>query len=311
MSSPAASPTNPGPAEVTFIDGSGTRLTFTRRIERVACLAGPCQDMLFELGLMPVAARGIAKERKYLLDLFDQYDKVPAITGSFAEPNLEEIARAQPDLVIGILGHARLREALQPIAPLWVVSPRTYREAYENLRLLGRLTGREARAEAAIRRTENKIADYRARAPRAERPIVLKMWGTGQLFGIDPIESTYGSVLAEVTNYPWRTPPNAPDAGGGDGRVAYSLEEILRVNPDVLIVADFDSAFGGPPFTNQFKDNPLWNQIRAVQNDRILMGNVTTYLNTRGTRAFRLMLDEVMPFVYPSVFPQPLPDRDR
>ncbi|MCL6650001.1 MAG: ABC transporter substrate-binding protein [Chloroflexi bacterium] len=184
-------------------------------------------------------------------------------------------------------------------------------EAYENLRLLGRITGREAQAEAAIRKTENKIADYRAKTPRNERPIVLKMWGTGQLFGIDPIESVYGSVLAEVTNYPWRTPPNTSDAGGGDGRIAYSLEEILRVNPDVLIIADLDAGFGGPPFTNQFKDNPIWAQITAVKTNRILMGNVTTYLNTRGTRAFRLMLDEVMPSAYPTLFPQPLPDRER
>jgi iron complex transport system substrate-binding protein len=308
----AAAPATPAaPAEISFTDATGARLTFTRRVERVVCLAGPCQDMLFELGLMPVAARGIAKERKYLLDLFDQYDKVPPIAGSFAEPNLEDIAKAQPDLVIGIGGQVALREALRPFAPLWIVGPRSYRDAFENLRLLGRITGREAQAEAAIRKTENKIADYRARATRNERPIVLKMWGTGQLFGIDPIESVYGSVLAEVTNYPWRTPPNTPDAGGGDGRIAYSLEEILRVNPDVLVIADFDAAFGGPPFTNQFKDNPIWAQITAVKTERILMGNVTTYLNTRGTRAFRLMLDEVMPFVYPTIFPQPLPDRER
>jgi iron complex transport system substrate-binding protein len=267
--------------------------------------------MLFELGMMPVAARGIAKERKYLLDLFDQYDRVPAISGSFLEPNLEDIAKAQPDLVIGIGGQVAAREALRPFAPLWIVGARSYREAFENLRVLGRLTGREAQAEAAIRKTENKLADYRARAPRNERPIVLKMWGTGQTFGIDPVESVYGSVLAEVTNYPWRTPPNTPDAGGGDGRIAYSLEEILRVNPDVLVIADFDAGFGGPPFSNQFRDNPIWAQITAVKNNQILMGNVTTYLNTRGTRAFRLMLDEVMPFAYPSIFPQPLPDRER
>jgi iron complex transport system substrate-binding protein len=298
---PAPSPANP----LTYTDATGATVTLPRPAERIVCLAGPCVDILAELDLLPVAWNQ-ARVGQDAAFFGPRGMSVARVSGSFDQPNLEDIAKAQPDLVIGLsVTHGGLREALTAIAPLMALDPKHYREAVENLHTVGRLTGRTAEATAAASRFERKLEAYRSRSPRTVT--ALKMWGTGTLFGIDPVQSLYGSVLSEVTRYPWPAPAGVTPAS--DGRVAYSLERILEGDPQQIFIADLDAGFGNaPPFTDQFKDNPIWRNISAVKDGRVESVNTAVWLNARGTRGLRTMLDQAMPKLYPSVFPTALPD---
>src|SRR5205823_13089531 len=83
---------------------------------------------------------------------------LPAIGGTFAAPNLEDIAKIQPDLVIGFIPHAGVRDAMEKIAPLMIVNPAKYQDTIDIMRTLARLTGRTYQAEQAIRKFYAKIA---------------------------------------------------------------------------------------------------------------------------------------------------------
>lgn len=168
-----------------------------------------CVDALVELGLKPAAvtAGGLAPEPEFY---GEEAASLGKIGGSFFEPNLEDISLAGPDLVIGLEGtHEGLREGLDGIAPLYIVQPRSMQESIEFLQHMGQLTGRIAEAEAAEKHLLDKFNYYKEHSPKDKTALV--MYGSDVNFGIDTAGSLVGSMLAEVTQYPWP----APEADGG------------------------------------------------------------------------------------------------
>ena len=153
-----------------------------------------------ELGLEPVAVNDpLSSDPRFFGSRADEFR---IIGGSFFEPNLEDIAAAQPDIVFGLGGvHDGLRDALRPIAPLYIVNPVTYEDSIQYLRDIGAAVGRSAEAEEAVQRFLDKLEDYKARSPKNRTALV--MFGSDVNFGIDTEDALTGGLLAEVTAYPW------------------------------------------------------------------------------------------------------------
>ena len=294
----AASPTEM-PSTVSLRDSTGEHLTFTTPPVRVACLTEICPDIMAELGLEPVAVNDpLSSDPRFFGSRADDF---LLIGGSFFEPSLEDIAAAQPDLVIGLGGvHDGLRDALRPIAPLYIVNPLTYEDSIHYLREFGVAMGREAEAEEAEQRFLSKLEDYRERSPRDRTALV--MWGSDVNFGIDTEGALTGGLLAEVTEYPWPNPP-LDQGGHASGGMQFSLEGVLNVDPDVIFVQTM--AFPGfqpPPLGEQLAENPLWSELQAVQNGEVHEVSFGLWSTGRGTRSLGLVLDEAMPLLYPDVF---------
>ena len=294
----AASPTA-AHSTVSLTDSTGEQLTLAARPVRVACLTEICPDIMAELGLEPVAVNDpLSSDPRFFGDRADGFR---LIGGSFFEPNLEDIAAAQPDLVIGLSGvHDGLRDALRPIAPLYIVNPLTYEDSINYLKEIGAAMGRPAEAEEAAQRFLSKLEDYKARSPKDRTALV--MYGSDVNFGIDTEGALAGGLLAEVTGYPWPKPP--PDQGGhASGGMQFSLEGVLSVDPDVIFVQTI--AFPGfqpPPLAEQLAANPLWSELRAVRNGEVHEVSFGLWSTGRGTRSLGLVLDEAMPLLYPNLF---------
>ncbi len=290
---------DPASRTISLTDSTGERLTFTERPVRVACLTEICPDIMAELGLEPVAVNDpLSSDPRFFGSRADGFR---VIGGSFFEPSLEDIAAAQPDLVIGLGGvHDGLRDALRPIAPLYIVNPVTYEDSIRYLKEVGAAMGRPAEAEEAAQRFLGKLEDYRARSPKDRTALV--MYGSDVNFGIDTEGALTGGLLAEVTDYPWSKPP--PDEGGhASGGMQFSLEGVLSIDPDVIFVQTI--AFPGfepPPLAEQLAANPLWGELAAVKNDEVHQVSFGLWSTGRGTRSLGLVLDEAMPLLYPDVF---------
>lgn len=280
-------------------------MTLERAPERIVCVTEICVDILADLGLEPVAVApgGVAPLPAFFGERAQSF---ALIGGSFFEPSLEDIAAAKPDLVIGLAGvHEGLRDGLAAIAPLYIMGPRTYQDSIAYLKDIGRLTGREAEAAARAQAFEAKLAAYREKSPKNRT--VLVMWGMDVNFGIDTAGSLVGSMLSELTNYPWPAP--APGSEGhASGGIQFSLEQVLAENPDVLFVQTYGFGPVPPePLSVQLAANPLWSEITAVKNNEVHEVSFAVWSTGRGLRSLTLVLDEAMPLIYPDVFPQPLP----
>ena len=252
-----------------------------------------------EIGLEPVAVNDpLSSDPRFFGSKAEEFQ---LIGGSFFEPNLEDIAASEPDLVFGLGGvHDGLRDALRPIAPLYIVNPASYEDSIGYLRDVGALMGRADEAEEAVERFLAKLEDYKSRSPKDRSALV--MFGSDVNFGIDTEGALTGGMLAEVTDYPWPVQP-AELGGHGPGSTQFSLEGVLSVDPDVIFVQTL--AFPGfqpPPLSEQLKENPLWSELKAVQNGEVHEVSFSLWSTGRGTRSLGFVLDEAMLLLYADVF---------
>ncbi|XID93826.1 ABC transporter substrate-binding protein [Paenibacillaceae bacterium WGS1546] len=174
-SSPSADDSN-GNTKVTTItatDSTGASLELPANVERVACLTEICVDSLAELGLEPVAVvpSSIAFEPEFYGERASSFVQ---IGGGFMEPSLEDIAKASPDVVVGLKGtHDMLRDGLQSIAPLYIAELKTYEDSIAFLEMLGEWTGQEEAAAAAKKKFLDKIDRYKQQSPNDRSALIL------------------------------------------------------------------------------------------------------------------------------------------
>ena len=285
--------------DLSFTDATGTKITLTKRPERIACVVALCEDILFELGLEPVATNDKFYQNP---EFWGSSKTFPTISGTGAQINPEDIAKAKPDLVIGFVTASYLRDALKNVAPLYLMNPSKYQDSIDLLRKVGYLTGRSYQAEVAIRKFIVKLGAYRAKSPNNKVPLII--FGSNTNFNIFTQGSLFGSVISSVNNYPW------PDAGPGGstspepGALQYSLEQILATNPDVLLL---ESPNTGANLSSQLSANPIWSQLKAVQTKQAYEVRRDVYVTGRGPLSLSIALDDAMMKIYPDVFKAPLP----
>lgn len=290
---------------LTFTDATGTIITLSKPPRRIACLVSLCEDILAELGLQPVAVNDTFGQDPHFFGA--NAKSFMTIGGPFFNPDVEDIAKATPDLVIGLANvHENLRDALQPIAPLYIMNPTSYNDSIKYLKDIGRLTGRTNQANSAAKAFLHKRAAYQAKSPKSKS--LLLMYGSDVNFNIFTAGSLPGGLLTQVTPYPWPAPgPGAPAASDHEpGAIPFSLEKILATDPDVLFIASLTFAPGAQPLSKQLASNPVWSNLKAVKNHQVYEVNPSFYIFGRGTRSLGLALDDAMNKLYPDVFPTPL-----
>ena len=287
--------------DLSFTDWTGTKRTLTKRPTKIVCLTGFCEDALFQLGLEPAAVNDMLYKQP---QFWGPSKTIPAIGGSFGAPNLEDIAKIQPDLVIGFQNIAGQRDAIEKIAPLFIINPGRFEDTIDNLRTLARLVGRPYQAEVAIKKFYAKLNAYRAKSPNNRVPLLL--FGNSTNFSIFTQPSMPGSILTAATYYPWPAEggPLAPDREPGS--LQYSLEKILQKDPDVLLVITQGSGANGT-LSKILSANPLWSQLKAVKNNRVYDVSFQNYVTGRGLVSLGLALDDAMMKIYPETFTKPLP----
>ena len=135
-------------------DGSGREITLEHPAERIVCVQDNCTDLTSDLGIVPVAQhRGGA------------WGTAAAYYGTAAadipvlgdRTSVEEVAAFEPDLIIGRVGEEEVRDALETVAPVYLVDIGGVQTLKEGWADIGVLTGRQAEAEEAIHRFEHNI----------------------------------------------------------------------------------------------------------------------------------------------------------
>lgn len=275
-------------------DGTGTEITLEAPAERIACLDAVCLDVLKELDLQPTAST--QAEMYSDASFWGEGNDITAIGGSFFEPDLEGILAAEPDLVIGAASvHAELRDALGS-TPLYLADLGAV-DAESNLETIAGLLDREDEAGAALERYEATLAAY---GGDREVPLLSMYGGATDDIGIDAADSAIGRTIGGATAYPW------PDASEGDGGfLEINLEQILDVDPAWIWVLDFGFDPEAPALVDQLAEEPVWGSLRAVEDGHVEVAP-PWWGGTNGTLTQQLVLDTVMPTVYPEEFPEPL-----
>ena len=282
-------------------DATGEMVTLEAPAVRVVCLTGLCVDTMFVLGVKPVAAYD-------LLQLDPAYwgpdeNEIGPISGSFFEPSLEDIAAAEPDLVIGLGGvHDGLRPGLESIAPLFIVNPIGVEGMLAHVVEVGTLLGMEHEAEHAVEEFVSRLEQYVAGV--TTKRSVMVVYGSDVNIGADTVCTPAVDALARAVVYP-------EEFSGCDIHQefpSFSVEQLLGIDPDVIFVQTFGFGPTPPqPVSEQLADNVIWKELLAVQNGEVYEVDFFIWGTSRGIRGTNFVLDEAMPKIYPEAFPAPLP----
>lgn len=296
---PTATPTPPPPTPtpiagfpVTVTDALGRRVTLEAPPRRIVSTAPSNTEMLFAIG---------AGDRVVGVTRFDNYppevQELPQVGGFSPDTiSVEAIVGLRPDLVLITGGiQAPLAEALEA-AGLRVLAlyARTLEDVFQNLLLLGDLTGqREEAVRLVARLTERvtRVTERVADIPEEERPTVFyEVWD-------EPlITAGARSFIGQLIEL----------AGGrnlfGDLDEAFpivSAEEVIARNPDVILGPDTHAEKLTP---SAIAGRPGWDGIRAVREGRIhlIQGDIVSRPGPRLVDA----LEEIARLLHPDRFPE-------
>ncbi|WP_329391965.1 ABC transporter substrate-binding protein [Streptomyces sp. NBC_01716] len=262
-------------------DARNITVSLAKPPEKVVCLVALCDDILAELGMTPAATNSALLAHPKFLGK-EQAAKIPVVPGGFLSPEAEAILSYEPDLVIGLEDtHGKLAPALKGATTFWPVQPGTWQDSVGYLRDLAALTGRTAQGEKAERTFRTRLAE--AEKHRSDATALI-IFGSDENFGVaTPETDVAAGLFPKISHYPWKS-------RGVDG--TYSLEEILARDVDVLFVETL--SFGAPDgkLSDKLAKNPLWSQIPAVKNGKVIEVDSEVWAKGRGTRSLGLVLDE-------------------
>src|ERR1700741_1487273 len=122
---------------------------------RIVSLAPSATSMLCALG----AKGNLVGVTKWCADVA-QVDGLPKLGDCWHMESVEEILRLRPTLVIGSVPYKQETVAKLLAQPLnfLAMNPRTLAHVYEDIRLLGRIAGRETAADRLVEHMQEKFA---------------------------------------------------------------------------------------------------------------------------------------------------------
>jgi iron complex transport system substrate-binding protein len=241
------------PVERTVTDGAGRQVVLRGIPQRLISMAPANTEILFALGLGPQVV-GVTTWCNYP----DEAQAIEKVGDAWAA-NYERIVALQPDLVLAAgTADSEVVVRLEELGvPVLVVNAPTVAEVVEQVLLVGRVTGVDGRATelaGAMRDRMEQVRD-RVAAPAGERPVVFwvlddQLWTVGPgSFVHDLIELAGGRNLAEGLVAPY---------------AQYSLEALLKADPDVIVVATL-----APGSVAALDALPGWSQLTAVKAGRV------------------------------------------
>ncbi len=208
--------------------------------------------------------------------------------GTLIDFNLEKILTLKPDLVLGMeFSDRRTIEKLKSLGIRVEIfsSPRNFNLLCESFIRLGRMLGQEEKARQIVTRAKQDAAFIRQKVAGEKKIKIFWQLGakplfaaTKEYFSHDYIEFAGGINIAA-------------DAASG----IYSREEVLKRNPDVIIIITMGVASEAEKQTWK-----TYQGINAVKNNRVYIVDAYTYCSpTPGV--FARGLRELVVLLHPSI----------
>lgn len=249
--------------------------TITGVPERVVALEWLYAEDVLALGIQPVGIADIENMNKWVnipveigADVMD--------VGSRQEPNLELIASLKPDLIIGLKGNLEANyAAFESIAPTLVFDPYPaegngdqYEEMISTFNTIADVLGKQEEAAKVLESLDQTYADAKAKLDAAgmtERPFTLAMGYSNQNAVTFRI-STNNSLAVKILENIGLQNAYEPKQFEVYGFTTADVEALppLQDSNFLHIIQESDNVID-----NQLKDNPVWNGLSFVKENRV------------------------------------------
>lgn len=245
---------------VTITDDYGFTVEITNPPEKIISLAPTNTEILFALGLGDKVV-GVTNYCTYPQEALSK-NKV----SDYSIINVEKIVVLNPDLIIAAHGNPKdiinhLRELGFKVV---MTSPDTINETISGIELIGKATGKVAESKSLTSSITSSLKEIAEKTAGLKKPSVLHCLGADPLYvsGTDTLQDELIAIAGGI---------NA--AASETGWVVLSMEKLLTMNPDIIVV---DSGMGmgvgdADTLKRIFTDDPRMSKLSAVQNDRVFV----------------------------------------
>lgn len=281
--------TQPG-FPVTVTDASGEKIKINKKPETIVSLIPSNTEIVFALGL---------GEKIVGRSEFDNYPEEVLDIESIGDQNfnVEKIISLNPDLVLGEASHINFSaEGLQQlkdagITVVLIPGASSFAQVYENIEMIGKITGAEDKAEEVINDMKDRIAKVKEKATevKEKKSVIFEVFPepTISLAG----EKTFMGEIASIIN------AELSNADLEDAWPQVNPEYVIEKNPDVIITTY--GFFTEDPVA-KVSSRPGFQDITAVKEKQIF--DVNNDLVTRPGPRLAEGVEEVAKFVYPEIF---------
>ena len=241
--------TSQGEGACIFTDAVGNTVTVESTDRVVATYGSYAETWTLAGGTLVGATQDAIEERG--MDLGEEV----AIIGTVKEPNLEEIIAADPDFVIMNADTSSQVDMDEGLTQAGITHAYyrvdSFEEYLDMLAQLCQFTGRQDLYEQNGLAVKEQIDSIRQLVKDEESPTVLllRAYSTGvKAKGADNMVARHESLLEDI-----------------------NLEEIIAEDPDYIFITTMGSEQQAMDYMAQnVENNPAWQQLTAVQNDRCL-----------------------------------------
>ena len=253
---------SPSPATATYpltiTDGAGRQVRLEKAPQRIVSYLPSNTETLYALGLA---------DKIVGTDDFSDYPEEakakPKLGG--IKPNLEALVAQQPDLVVTVGATPDFPTLLAPYnIPVVVLTYQDIPGTLANIDLLGKVAGKPAEAarlSSDLKKQMDAVAEKAKNAPKVRVYYELDATDPTKPYTAGPGSYIDGMIaMAGGTNI----------AAGATGQAPQlSAEEIVRANPQVIVVptSSYSKPDAASPAT--FAARPGWEAIEAVKNGAV------------------------------------------
>lgn len=232
-----------------------------------------------------------AYKGNFLEKLDSSFGKVDTkIVGQNFAINLEELIKLEPQVMLIWDNQKDEAEKLKAlgIAPV-MVKNKTIEELQQSMKVVGKILNKEARAEKFVElysETYSEIKSYEEKIKEAKKPKVLYLKNSKlDLQGND-------NFINETLKI-----------SGADNVMgkSVSMEEIVSINPDIILLSNFDPFTPDDLYNNTIKGQD-WSQVKAVKEKRVYKTPIGIYRWDAPGVETPLMMQWLAKIMQPEVF---------
>ncbi|KUO78225.1 MAG: ABC transporter substrate-binding protein [Desulfosporosinus sp. BRH_c37] len=267
----AVTPANTTPVQVQIKDMAGRKVTIPSNVKRILALHPIPSYILYRLAPDKVVSKDTVFEARYLgKDLLKVYSdadreklsKLPTTGVYFKGLDPEQLLQLKPDVIITMTKDPKINDLATKVnLPIMAVSKDTMADYAETMQLIGKIVDNETDA--------NKLADYwqktidevksKASSIPSDKRVKVFFSGASSVLTTPGAQTIMASIveIAGGDNVAKGLTGNQTDES-----LSVSLEQILKWNPEVIIV-------GTQKSKDQITSDSAWQDITAVKTNKV------------------------------------------
>lgn len=268
-----------------IVDAAERKVSIPQEPKRILVLGEFELDALLALGIEPVGAtngRGQTGMQHYLQN---KAAKVPSV-GGFAQPNMDKVLAAQPDLILTDLRDQQIIAKLQRIAPT-VVATKVGSDWKSAFNQIAALLGKEAQAQSVVAQYQTRVAALKQKITPNQTVSIVR-WnpkGPGYMF-----KDAFSSLI--VQDLGLKRPAGQMGPGTNHSK-PLSLEALNEIDADWLFIGTLSPEGEAAQTLKTVQTAPAFKNLNVVKNQRVRIIDGSLWTSTGGPLAALAVLDDI------------------